>query len=202
MRARPNRGGFTLVELLVALLISALVVIAAYAAVRIASEADARRSTAAAPVLAEQATRSALEGWLRAASVAVAPFIGEDHRAGALEVDELTLGVTDGGFLHPGPARLRLRADPRRGGVRAELVSSERGRERVTDLLLVPGARGLSLRYRTRVGGRDMWVDSWQSDVELPAAVQVRFLFGPDGQARPTSLHVLPLLLPVGWEEQ
>jgi prepilin-type N-terminal cleavage/methylation domain-containing protein len=198
-RPRPCRDGFTLIEVMVATVISAFVVTAVLAAVTFTSEAHTRRMNAAAPQLGEHATRAALEGWMRAASVTVAPFVGTDRRYGALELDELHLGLVDGGVFHPGPARLRLWTDPGGGGVQAEILSIG-GVGGATRLTLAPGAAGLSLRYRTRIRARHVWVDSWDSDEELPAAIRIQVITDAAAVARQPSLHDLPLVLPVGWE--
>jgi prepilin-type N-terminal cleavage/methylation domain-containing protein len=202
MMAPGLRRGFTLVELLVALVIAGLVAMVVFAGLAVASEAHARRAAAAAPVLGEHAALAALEAWMRAASVSVAPFVGTDRRFGDLERDELSLGVTDGGFLHPGPGRLRLWADPGGAGIRAELVGRGGLDGAVTPLLLVPGAVGLSLRYRTRVGGRDVWLDQWESDLHLPSAIRVVFVVDTAAAGPAPSLYRLPRVVPVGWGVQ
>jgi prepilin-type N-terminal cleavage/methylation domain-containing protein len=194
----PRRPGFTLVEVMVATVISAIVVTAVLAAVSFTSDAHARRLAAAEPHLREHAVRLALQGWLRAASIDIAPFVGIDRRQGGSELDELTFGVADGGSLHPGPARIRLWTELD-GSVMAQ-VTSLGGRAATTErLTLATGADGLALRYRTRAGGRRVWVDSWDAAEELPEAVLLRVIMA-DPAAVARTLHDLPLLLQVGWE--
>jgi prepilin-type N-terminal cleavage/methylation domain-containing protein len=194
------RHGFTLVELMVAMVISTFVVTAVYSAITFASDAHNRRAETAAPLLSDHAARAALQSWLRAADLGVAPFIGSDRRDGDIELDELTFGLTDGGALHPGPARLRLRTDPHGAGVTAEILTIGGGPGHSRTMVLGPGAHGLSLRYRTLVAARHVWLDEWQSGAELPYAVEIRFIFAHPPATSRAALRHLPLVLPAGWE--
>ena len=183
---RAPRGGFTLVEVLVALAVSGIVVAGAYGVLGAAAGSRARVERERAESLAGPAARAALEGWLRAAARVEGggAFLGRDFREGPVELDAAAFAVEDGGALFPGPHRVRLWVEtdgraPRRG-LLAELSSLRPG-EAAETLSVAPAAAGLSLRYRTVVMGHERWIDAWAADTLLPEAVELRVQARPEG---------------------
>jgi hypothetical protein len=64
----------------------------------------------------------------------------------------------------------------RRPGVAGEEVLIE-----PAVLPLLPGVRGLNLRYLIRLGDEARWFDSWSSQVRPPAAIELRLLSEDEG---------------------
>lgn len=203
---RPPRG-FTLVELLVALVVSALVVSVAFRAVTVATDATAHIQADQRGVLRSGAARAQLDSWLRAATFldGAEPFIGRDgaQRDGP-PLDEVTFAVADAGALRPGPRRIHLwigrDSAGARSGLLAELTSlSGRDAMAAETLVVAPAAVGLRIRYLGRFAGRDGWAGDWASSRRLPAAIQLRLLpaSGTPGEALAPILCVA-LTIPLG----
>jgi prepilin-type N-terminal cleavage/methylation domain-containing protein len=199
-----SRRGFTLVELLVALVVSALVVSVAFRAVTVAADATARLRVDQRGVLRSGAARAQLDLWLRAATLldGAEPFVGRDgtQRDGP-PVDEVTFAVGDGGALRPGPQRIHLwigqDSAGMRSGLLAELTALD-GRSSVVaeTLLVAPGAAGVRIRYLGRFAGRVGWAGEWASSARLPAAVQLR-LVPPGATTRQALAPILTVALTV-----
>ncbi len=173
--------GFTLMELTVALLIAGMAVITAHAGMTVVSDAWARSRAALQPVLTGASARTLLERWLRSATLfdSTASFRGIHSLHSGVASDELSFLAADGGPLRPGPHRVRLWIDHNpatvRRGLLAEVVALRPGGAVPPETLAVaPAATGLALRYRVRVEGRDRWMIEWQSDEQLPRAVELR----------------------------
>ena len=179
-RARP---GFTLVELLVALVVSALVLTVAFRSVGVAADATSRVREDQRGVLRGGAVRAQLDRWLRAATLldGAEPFVGQaGARSDGPPLDEMTFAVADAGELRPGPRRIHLwigtDSTGKRGGLLAELIALN-GQDVVAETLVVaPAAAGMRLRYRGQFAGRDGWAGDWASSMRLPAAVELRLL--------------------------
>ncbi len=202
LRGGAGAGGFTLVEVLVALVVSGVVVASAYGVLRAAADSRARVESERAESLTGPAARAALEAWLRAAASVEGggPFVGRDFRSGPVELDVVAFAVEDGGALYPGPRRVRLWVEtdgraPRRG-LLAELSSLRPG-EPAETLSVAPAAAGLSLRYRTVVQGYERWIDAWAADTLLPEAVELRVQARPEpvGGTGPRAADRLPDVL-------
>lgn len=159
---RPDRGGFTLLEVMVALVIAAVVAVGARAVlVRLADDAD--RVTAAAAEAdraanAERTVRTAVDRLEQSMPDSVrfrggpraARFVTWcDVPAGWQERCDATLGIValDGGDA------LALTLST------GEMVALRRG---------LPRAR---LRYLRDAGGGGAWADAWDSDVTTPLAI-------------------------------
>ena len=207
-----GRGGFTLVELVVALVVAGVVVLAAHTGLAAITDGWARSHQATRPVLNGAAVRSALEGWLRSATFlpGTGPFRGVDvYRAGQSS-DEVTFDAGDCGALRPGPCRVGLWVDrdptTPRAGLLAELapvrdsmvVSPE-------TLTIAPAVTALALRYLVPQPRGAAWVDAWESSDVLPRAVQlqlstldaIRLGPGTVEASRLPPLLQLPLTVPV-----
>jgi prepilin-type N-terminal cleavage/methylation domain-containing protein len=207
MRRPRARRGFTLVELLVALVVSALVVSVAFRAVSVAADATARMRDDRHGALRAGAARGQLDLWLRAATFldGAEPFIGQRgaQRDGP-PLDEVTFAVADAGVLRPGPRRIRLWIGTDsmglRGGLLAELTALDAHDAIAAETLVVaPSAAGMRLRYRGQFGRHEGWAGEWASSTLLPTAVELR-LMAAEGTGRmplPPILGV-PLTVPLG----
>lgn len=195
MRARA--AGFTLVEVMVALVVSGLVLGAAYGVVGAVAGARERVATAREAALPGPAVRAALDGWLRSAAPLDDryPFAGIDRGEG-LPNDLLEFTAEDGGVLYPGPRRIRLWVE--RAGLLAEVAPLGPGGDRTDTLPLAPGAAGLQLRYRTRSRGEPLWVGAWRGQTTLPEAVEITLVPRADAGDLPRVLR-LPILIPLRW---
>ncbi|HEX6367414.1 MAG TPA: prepilin-type N-terminal cleavage/methylation domain-containing protein [Longimicrobium sp.] len=208
-RNSPRRAGFTLIEVIVALVVSGVVAAAGYGV--LAGTADGRAAVAREREarLPGPAVRGALDGWLRSAALweGSGPFRGRDRRIGPLPVDELSFTVDDGGALYPGRRRVTLwieRDRTRRPhGLLAEIAPAERrDAERTDTLELAPTAAGLNVRYRAKVRMKDAWLDGWESERVLPEALELEVLPAPErvndpaGDGLPDALR-LALYLPL-----
>lgn len=188
-----SRGGFTLPEVVVSLVLASLLALLVHRGVgevvRLHERSAARREAAAEAA----AIRRQVAAWLRGA------FVAEDHPAGRFEGE-------DGGSSAESADRLRFRTlapgSPGPLGVELALAGAERGEgaglvarvaagEGTAEVVpLVPGARGLQARYLLDLGDELRWVDRWSSGARLPRAVELRV----QGEDVPPLLRV-PLLV-------
>lgn len=188
-----------------ALVVSGLVLSAAYAILGAVGDGRGRAVAMRGRVLPGPAARAALDGWLRAASLAegAGPFVGLDGGDG-LSGDALSFAVEDGGALHPGPRRIRLWVQPG-AGLMAEVAPLRAlDGEPPDTLALAPAAAGLRARYRTRVKDDLVWLSAWRSAAALPEAVELTVLPPPEAAADPEAGGVprvlrLPVLVPLRW---
>ncbi len=183
MTVRSRASGFTLVELLVALVVAGVAVAIGYAGLAQLSDAAALSRASSRSVISAASARSELRTWLSSATLmdGTHTFRGVHRTIGPVHADELTMAVSTGGSLRRGPQRLRLWLDvdplTTQEGPVVELVPIGDGGPGSPDTLeLAPSARGLALRYLVTVDGRDRWVDEWTSPSQLPHAVELRLL--------------------------
>ena len=204
-----RRAGFTLVEVVVALVVGGVVAAAGYGV--LAGVADGRAAVAREREahLPGPVVRGALDGWLRSAALwqGSGPFRGRDRRIGPLSVDELSFTVEDGGALYPGRRRVTLwierdrRSTPR--GLLAEIAPADpRIGERSDTLELARAAVGMNVRYRANVRSNDAWLDGWESERALPEALELSILPAPERVNDPQADGLpavlgLPLRLPL-----
>ncbi len=180
---RPRSSGFTLLEVVVALVVAGVAVAIGYAGLATVSEASARSRASSQPVIAAAAARSALSAWLSSATLmeGAHPFRGVHRTDGPTRSDDLTTAISSGGSLRPGPRRLRLWVDtdpltPERGLVVELAPLGDNGLASTDTLEIAPSATGLALRYLVLVDGKERWVDEWVSQSQLPRAVEFRAL--------------------------
>jgi prepilin-type N-terminal cleavage/methylation domain-containing protein len=201
---RRARSGFTLVELLVALVVSALVLTVAFRSVGVAADATSRVREDQRGVLRGGAVRAQLDRWLRAATLldGAEPFVGlaGAHSDGPPR-DELTFAVADAGELRPGPRRIHLwigtDSTGKRAGLLAELIALN-GQEAAAETLIVaPAAAGMRLRYRGQFAGRDGWAGDWTSSTRLPAAIELHLLPAIGAAERLPPILAVPLTVPL-----
>lgn len=148
---RADRGGFTLIEVLVAMTIGAFVVLAAHQTFAAAIDSSARLEEA----------RAAHEAAMRARPSLARLFAN---------LDVLSPGVTgfhgtaqDVAFTAAGEGEVTLRAQD------GWLIVAHRD----TVVRLLP-ATGASFDYLLHTGASEAWVRAWQSPVSAPVAVRVR----------------------------
>jgi prepilin-type N-terminal cleavage/methylation domain-containing protein len=202
-----RRSGFTLVELLVALVVSALVLTLAFRSVGVAADATARVREDQRGVLRGGAARAQLDRWLRAATLldGAEPFVSQaGARRDGPPLDEVTFAVADAGELRPGPRRIHIWIGRDSSGLRSGLLAALTaldGQEAVIaeTLVVAPAAAGLRLRYRGRFAGRDGWAGDWASSTRLPVAVELSLL-PANGAPRDRLAPILsiPLIVPLG----
>jgi prepilin-type N-terminal cleavage/methylation domain-containing protein len=199
-----SRRGFTLVELLVALVVSGLVVSLAFRSVTVAADATARVREDQRGALRGGAARVQLDLWLRGATLLDGrePFIGSGGaRRDGPPLDELTFAVADGGVLRPGPRRVHLwigrDSTGLRSGLLAELVALDgRSASAAETLVVAPKVAGMRIRYRGTFGKREGWAGEWASSTLLPAAVELR-LVPASGDVRAALSPILTVPLTV-----
>ena len=180
---RQRSSGFTLLEVVVALVVAGVAVAIGYAGLATVSEASARSRASSQPVIAAAAARSALSAWLSSATLmeGAHPFRGVHRTDGPTRSDELTTAISSGGSLRPGPRRLRVWVDTdpltAERGLVVELARiGDDGLASTDTLEIAPSATGLALRYLVLVDGKERWVDEWVSQSQLPRAVEFRAL--------------------------
>ena len=196
-----NDRGLTLVELIVAMAVSAVAMAVGYAAFSSILDNRARVADAAAEVTRSSAQRRTLISWLEGArltNVAGPRFQGLDGVFRDLPDDELTFLTTSDTPLGRGETIVRLYVDrdeetPERGLI----VQLEEWRglkiERITvDERVI----GLETRYLSDVLGARRWLPSWVSSTVLPAAVELRLEAGTPESLPP--LLAYPILVKLG----
>lgn len=201
-----NRPGFTMVEVLVALVAAGLLAATAHRGLAILADLETRAAASRERVLRAAAVRLQLTSWLRAAYVRTEsdggsdapPFEGQDRFAQDGKPDDVVAFVTLApGPFHGGVARVRLGIDHDPATSMTGLVarvSQERASAGPTaELALVPDATGLNARYRFDRGSGAEWFDGWLSTVQLPEAIELQVL----GDSVPAMLRI-PIVLPLG----
>lgn len=170
--------GFTLVEMLIALSLTAMLAVMILAGLQTSSRIWTR-STTAAEEIEEMAFA---HGFLRRAISGAYPRLKPDG-AGAVDFSgDATslefLGPIISGVSIAGRARIRLTV-VEEGETEALLLSMKNenidGSEPVEETLIA-GARRIRFSYRAR--GSDEWVEDWRSKPFLPALVKVEVAGG------------------------
>jgi prepilin-type N-terminal cleavage/methylation domain-containing protein len=186
-----RRGGFTLVEVLVGLTVSALALAAAFTALAFVGDRSRAAETAAVAALEGAVAREMLVEWLAGARLRASNQAGEfqglDAEENGLESDELFLPTTARTPLHARNTVVRLFIDadeetPERGLV-AELI--ERVQDEPLRVELVPQAARLDLAFRPDVPEAMEWVPSWIGQGGLPRAVELSLTAAPGDSLPP-----------------
>lgn len=175
-----RRGGFTLMEVIVGLTVTALALSAGFAALGFMSDSQEPVDEAAAEVLRGVTARSLLIDWLsesRARAYRRGPvFQGYDAEERGAASDELTFPTTASTPLGVGTSIVRLYVDrdmqtPQRGLV-AELTERAADEPRIIEL--VPEAGALDISYLWPVDGSvGEWMPTWLDTRRLPKAIRV-----------------------------
>jgi prepilin-type N-terminal cleavage/methylation domain-containing protein len=194
---RHHSAGFTLLELLVALVLAGVVALLVYGAAQTAFDVEARLAANRRVWQAQLGMRTLLEDALRNALPAPRPgdpvfTLEQGTASNGAPADRLTF-VTRGGFppltsdadwrvtISLTPNGLSAIATPL--GVRADT--------RVAGVL--PGVTGLEINVQAPDGGA--WTRRWPLPTAFPRAVALRF-FGDSGA--PAQLPPLRMTLPLG----
>jgi prepilin-type N-terminal cleavage/methylation domain-containing protein len=189
---RPE-AGFTLIEVLVALAVGAIVLTAGMAALATVHDRSEHARMANAEALEAAAVRSTLIDWLSSTQNVSqelgARFEGRSADESELVWDELTFPTRARTSLRVPMTVIRLFIDEdpatREQGLVAELVG-RLGDEPVR-LELVPQAVGLRLRYLPYADPPVEWSPGWVGQPQLPRAVELTLFDLPE--------HPLPPLL-------
>ena len=200
--------GFTLLELLVALAVSAVVVLGVRAAVSVSVDVATRGRDVADEALRVEAARATLRRWLESAYIGSAVegsrFDGRDKEILGQPADELAFVTLDPALLDSrrgSAVWIRLRVASGDSGLVAEYHSVarnpspagdravNRGNKRISILSEV---RALDVRYLVALGDESRWFRGWSSGVRLPRAAELQF-YTARGDTTSTGL-ALPLL--------
>jgi prepilin-type N-terminal cleavage/methylation domain-containing protein len=184
-----NRGGFTLIEVMVALVVTGLVTSLAYAAVAAGFDTSDRIERYRTTVEAQAIVRELLIDALRhpteqggAAMNDVLFVLDDATRADGLPVDRIQffsrgvtppLGASDQWSVTLGPVD---------DGVR--LVATSLARDEAVIDVLLPSVRGLEVRVLERTAD-SLWLERWDVTGRVPAAVALTFFGGPEDASGP-----------------
>lgn len=168
-------AGFTLFEVLVALLIGGLVTLTAAATVGSVPELATRADERLTSELRAAAVRGQIRAWLRASyvdrdSTFDASFAGIDGPRPGGDALRFAVQSIDG---VDGRAILLLGIDGESGPAPALMVEIRPERGSPRRIVLVPGATELEIQYLYFVSGEGRWFLGWNSAVERPAAVRL-----------------------------
>ncbi len=193
-------AGFTLLELIVALSVSAMVVLGLQAAVSVTADVASRGSDRATDALRLEAAHAAIRGWFQGAygpaDLEGVHFDGRDSTRLGRPMDQVTFVTLDPGPITQGsetPLRIRLRVDDRdRRGLVAEYAHLGAG-GRPRKLTMLPEVGGMNVRYLVSVFDELRWFDGWSSEFQTPLAVEIQF-YAARGDTLPHMLEP-PLLV-------
>ena len=174
------RRGFTLMEVLVGLIVSALALSAGFATLAFLADREEPVDTVSAVALRGATTRSLLIGWLSEARLQAyrrgPVFQGYDAEERGTASDELNFPTRARTPLGVGITMVRLFIDrdeqtPQRGLV-AELT------ERVSDeprfVEIIPEAGALEISYLMPIeGSTGEWMPTWVDNRRLPKAIRL-----------------------------
>jgi prepilin-type N-terminal cleavage/methylation domain-containing protein len=196
-----TRRGLTLMELVVALAITGLIMVAGFGGFSTMVDRRATATAAVDRVTGAAAVRRTLTEWLSGAELAIndegVRFQGVHGTSDGLPDDELTFRTSARTPLADAETMVRLFVDrndstPERGLV-AQL-SLRNGKERRT-IELAPTATTLEIRYLTAFDSARVWMGSWISSTVLPLGVRLQ-LSNVRGDTLP-ALLVVPLTVPL-----
>lgn len=198
-----NRGGFTVLEMVVALAVASVVALLVHRGFHTMVEMERRASEAREAGARAVAARRQVTAWLRAARVEGTLDSWDFEGVGRVTEE----GVPDASLEFytqaPGPfetgrSRLVLGIDRRpetpETGLVAERVDGRVGDPRPLRWVVVPGASGLVIRYLHTVDGGRAWTSEWRSSAHLPEAIEIRVL----GDSLPPLLQLPVFVVPRG----
>jgi len=149
-----QRGGFTLVEIMVAMTIAAIVIVAAHQL--FTGVADGSKAVASARESLDHSSNA--RRWLKAAFLSLEPPF--DGRSGRVTFTSWQL--TPGGWFAPASVTLSAEQD--------RLLASVSGQP----LGLAAGINEVAFDYLLEPGADSKWVREWVSPVSAPLAIRLR----------------------------
>jgi prepilin-type N-terminal cleavage/methylation domain-containing protein len=187
------RGGFTLVELIVALVVAAIALTAGMLALGTVHDRSVHAEELSLGVASGATQRAMLVDWLASAAIRAVTgeqFEGMQADQGGRIVDQLMFPTTARTPLHVASTVIGLYIDldpdtPERGLV-AEMTGMN-FREEVRRMELVPEAGGMEIRYLGLTQGVPVWEETWEARNRLPRLVEITL--------HPAPGEVLPPLL-------
>lgn len=170
--------GFTLIEVLVALAIAGLTVLAVHAGIRTVFDLEAKARMEGERSARALAVRRQLADWLRAVDIpgenGTRPLTIRDRRRDGRPDDELFMTTLRPSPFRVGRTPLRLYIDREPGTSENGLVAELEDREGMRRHELAPAAEGLDLRFLLRLEHERQWLDTWRSRTQLPRAIEIR----------------------------
>ena len=199
MTTRARRG-FTLLELVIALSISAIAVTAGYGAFAFLVDQRGVTERATRETMRSWGTRETLTEWLAGARLdpqgaLATEFKGLHGTHTNLADDELTFLTTAATVLGDGESIVHLYIARDAGGASRGLAADLElwhGARRTT-VLLDSTVAGLELAYRSSVFTAPAWSSSWASNTVLPSGVRLTMLAARGDSLRP--LMRVPLVV-------
>lgn len=199
MTTRARRG-FTLLELVIALSISAIAVSAGYGTFAFLVDQRGVTERATRETLRSWGTRETLTEWLAGARLdpqgaLATEFKGLRGTHNNLADDELTFLTTAATVLGDGESIVHLYIARDAGGASRGLAADLElwhGARRTT-VLLDSTVAGLELAYRSSVFTAPAWSSSWASNTVLPSGVRLTMLAARGDSLRP--LMRVPLVV-------
>ena len=191
MTTRARRG-FTLLELVIALSISAIAVTAGYGAFAFLVDQRGVTEGATRETMRAWGTRETLTEWLAGARLdpqgaLATEFKGLRGTHNNLADDELTFLTTAATVLGDGESIVHLYIARDAGGASRGLAADLElwhGARRTT-VLLDSTVAGLELAYRSSVFTAPAWSSSWASNTVLPSGVRLTMLAARGDSLRP-----------------
>lgn len=200
--------GFTLLELLVALAVSAVVILGVRAAVSLSVDVATRGRDVTDEALRVEAVRATVRRWLESAYIGSglegSGFEGRDQEVLGQPQDVLAFVTLDPALLDTrrgSAVWIRLRVASGDSGLVAEYhdvawnplpagdMAVNRRNKRIS---ILPEVRALDVRYLVTLGDESRWFRGWSSGVRLPRAVELR-LYTASEETASAGLE-LPLL--------
>lgn len=199
-----HRHGFTVLELLVALAVSAVVVLGVRAALSVSMDVAARGRDVTDEALRVEAARNTIRRWLESAYIGAGlqgwGFDGRDQMVAGEPRDVLAFVTVDPVLLdsRQGSAFwIRLRVAATDSGLVADFGIVEPGDwtndTETRRIQILPQVRAMDIRYQVTLGSEFRWFSGWSSRVRLPRAVELRFDTEPEDSVAPEL--ELPLLV-------
>jgi prepilin-type N-terminal cleavage/methylation domain-containing protein len=197
-----SRAGFTLIEVLVGLTVSALALAAGFGALAFVHDRGIEAETSARVAVAGATQRALLMDWLMSAryrAPAGEQFNGEDLDESGVSRDRIFFPTTaptplEGGFTVVGLYIDTDEETPERGLV-AEMTGVVLGAEE-RRMELVPQADAMEIRYLPNIAGEIEWGDGWTGRNELPRGIEI-ILSAAAGDTLPSLLR-LPIRVALG----
>ncbi len=196
-----SRSGMTLIEALIALIVTGIVLTLGYRAFASVIDHRRRADDATESVVRAAAIRESLRSWLAGARLVAQEggpaFRGIDGTYGDMPDDAVTFLTGTRTPLGDVPAIMSLTIDrdddTPESGLVAEFVEwrgTATARVQIEPLVV-----GLEIRYLSGVRGDPRWLPSWISSSVLPAGIELRLIAKP-GDSLPPLLE-RPLLVPL-----